>query len=251
MNDLFNIINHGGLELLVYRPWWESGVVHGMTTGALSFRGDSTASDCAFLCGALGVRDVVVPRQCHGKGVLDLRSPALLRDLVREQPGALCRFEEGDALLAPLTQEPEDAKLALGVMSADCVPILALSENGWALIHAGWRGLSNGVISAALGALGGVQEAAVFASAGGESYEVDRGVIDAIGPSAVFKASPRGQGKFLLDTGATAVRQLLAINGSISVASAGICTIQDGRFHSFRRDGERAGRGVTFVIPAG
>lgn len=41
-----------------------------------------------------------------------------------------------------------DAKIALAVLSADCLPILICDKNSTriAAIHAGWRGLANGII---------------------------------------------------------------------------------------------------------
>src|SRR5262249_13947272 len=44
---------------------------------------------------------------------------------------------------------------AVGVVTADCVPVLAASADGRAVaaIHAGWRGLAAGVIAAAIDAL--------------------------------------------------------------------------------------------------
>jgi hypothetical protein len=39
MNLSFTIVVHDGISLLVYRPWWEEGIVHGMTLRPLSFTG--------------------------------------------------------------------------------------------------------------------------------------------------------------------------------------------------------------------
>ena len=39
--------------------------------------------------------------------------------------------------------------LALGVLTADCVPVLLLAPWGVGAVHAGWRGLAGGVVAAA------------------------------------------------------------------------------------------------------
>lgn len=241
----FTTIN--GVELLVFQKWWTEGLIHGMTTRPLSFSVADTPRSSLALCAAVGATQLAMLQQCHGKAVIDLRNREEFVRTVQESGGNLCRFRQGDALLAPAVA-PE--KIALGVLSADCVPVILRAAEGWALVHAGWRGLANGVISESVRALGQPTEAAVFASAGGEAYEVGPEVIAAIGESAVFKASPLKAGAFLLDTAATAVSQLRRISQKIEVASSGICTLSDIRFHSFRRDGDLAGRAVTFVLPA-
>lgn len=43
--------------------------------------------------------------------------------------------------------------VALGILTADCVPILLVGEDAMAIVHAGWRGLLAGVIGAAVAAL--------------------------------------------------------------------------------------------------
>ena len=249
MDPSFGFVQHGPFELLVYLPWWRAGVVHGMTMRRHAFRGDSAARDVGALCESFRVEDLVVPRQCHGNGVLDLRPESVRRALVESSLGRLCRFEEGDALLIPCDQGTGGPRLAFGVMSADCVPVLLRAGTGWAAVHAGWRGLANGVIERAVKGLGGVVEGIVFASAGGAAYEVGREVVEAIGATAAFEPVRGRDDRALLDTAATAVNQLRRVAREAHLASAGICTIQEPRFHSFRRDGEAAGRGITFVVP--
>ena len=53
---------------------------------------------------------------------------------------------EADAVVSGLPGAP------VGVVTADCVPVLAASADGRAVaaIHAGWRGLAAGVIPEAL-----------------------------------------------------------------------------------------------------
>jgi len=208
------------------------------------------------LCSVMDLSYLAIPEQVHGREYYDLRSAGAIGALLARQ-GGLVKGARCDALLAASTQVLKGSRIGFGVLSADCVPVLVRARGGWAAIHAGWRGLANGVIANTLGALEGVEEAAVFAAAGGLRYEVGQEVIDAIGPSAVYSealkdngADSKGdKGGFLLDTAQTALKQLRAVIPSIRAEAAGICTISDLRFHSFRRDGERCGRGLTFVAP--
>src|SRR5262245_7368384 len=75
------------------------------------------------------------PRQVHGAAVAR----------AQDCPGGV----EADAVVAATAGPP------IGVVTADCVPILAASADGRAVaaIHAGWRGLAAGVIGAGIDAL--------------------------------------------------------------------------------------------------
>lgn len=221
--------------------------MHGMTTRQISFSLSETEHATSVFCAAVGARSLAAPKQCHGNEAIDLRASAVLAGALAESGGNMCRFREGDAVLAPAASPHS---VAFGVMSADCVPVIVRGETGWALIHAGWRGLANGVISKTVGKLGVPVEAAVFPCAGGDAYEVGPEVVSAIGATAVCRPQPHREGLFLLDTAGTAIKQLRAISPSLQVASSGLCTITDTRFHSYRREGESAGRAVTFLLPA-
>jgi hypothetical protein len=151
----------------------------------------------------------------------------------------------------------------VGVLTADCVPVLLASAGGEAVaaVHAGWRGLAAGVVAAAVEAL--VSAAAVgperLAAAIGPHigpccYEVDDVVLDALGErhgEALGRAVRAARaGHAMLDLGEL-VGAALARSGVPRAAvgrAASACTCCDPRrFHSFRRDGARAGRLVHFV----
>lgn len=242
----FAVVQVAEVSLLVYRPWWEAGIVHGMTLRNTDFRDDRFYGAERVVGAAVGFSHLVVPEQEHGPECADLRTVSA------EYVGGAVRRGgfRSDALLAPLAQPHQGLQVAYGVMTADCVPIVVRSVRGWGVIHAGWRGLACGVIGRAVEALGEVSEAAVFASAGGSAYEVGPEVVESIGATAVVAPAAAGGGKALLDTAHTARRQLEQIAPAAHVAVAGICTLSDQRFHSFRRDGAACGRAVTFVVPA-
>ncbi len=144
---------------------------------------------------------------------------------------------EADALI---TSEPG---VVLTGVTADCVPLILMSEGGVSVVHAGWRGLANGIIGKAVRELSEVAgpapqqiRAFVGPSAAGCCYEVGDEVIDAIGSTA----SVAGQ---LLSSADTAIRQLEGA-GVERIESVDVCTICAGQevLNSFRRDGDSAGR---------
>ncbi len=44
----------------------------------------------------------------------------------------------------------EEKNVPIGVLTADCVPIVLFNENELAVVHGGWRGLFNGIIENAI-----------------------------------------------------------------------------------------------------
>jgi YfiH family protein len=190
---------------------------------------------------------LLLPRQVHGAQV------ALAAGV------AGSARPEADAVVSRLAGVP------VGVVTADCVPVLAAAQDGGAVaaIHAGWRGLASGVIPAAIETLrresgAGAQLVAVIGPhIGACCYEVDAPVLDALAP--VFGAEldaalrPARPGHAWLDLGRLARAALLRAGlaaGSVALLP-GACTRCDAiRFHSYRREGARAGRLHHFVAAA-
>jgi YfiH family protein len=119
------------------------------------------------------------------------------------------------------------------VLVADCLPVALAGADADAVgvVHAGWRGLSNGVLEAGVAALGGAGPvtAAIGPGIGPCCYEVGDDV------RAVF-----GTSSATLDLKAVARARLHGV-GVTDVHDCGLCTACDAeRFFSHRRD-----RGVT------
>ena len=193
--------------------------------------------------------ETFLPRQVHGIAVHHFRVDAtaqMASDAI--EADAVCSSTPGQSI---------------GIITADCVPILACTESGRAVlaVHAGWRGLAHGVIEAGIEALideapsGEKLCAVVGPHVGPCCYEVDDPVIEAMtqhfGEAAVMRAStPTGPGHARIALGDLA---MLALERS-GVGEASRAAIKDGctacegsRFHSYRRDGEIAGRMAHFI----
>jgi polyphenol oxidase len=146
------------------------------------------------------------------------------------------RGREGDGLWT------EERRLPLLKLTADCLPIAIARTNGLpglALLHAGWRGLLEGVIEAGVAALGrGSLGAAIGPGIGPCCYEVQADVAD---PYRVRFGTEAFSGENL-DLWTVAER-LLREAGVTSVERADLCTACDpARFFSHRRDGAVTGR---------
>jgi copper oxidase (laccase) domain-containing protein len=132
-----------------------------------------------------------------------------------------------------------------------------------AAVHAGWRGLAAGVIEAAVEALArcGVEPGGVSAAIGPHigpcCYEVDEPVLAALrarfAGRLASNARPGRDGHAWLDIGALA-RAALAAAGvpaeRVDVSAAACTRCDAARFHSFRRDGARAGRLLHWIAAA-
>ena len=125
------------------------------------------------------------------------------------------------------------AGVAAIVLVADCLPVALAGPDAAGVVHAGWRGLSDGVLEAGVAAVGdpGLVAAAIGPGIGPCCYEVGDDV------RAVFGTSAR-----TLDLKAVA-RARLACVGVTEVHDCGLCTACDAeRFFSHRRDRGLTGR---------
>lgn len=131
------------------------------------------------------------------------------------------------------------------VLTADCLPVLLCDRAGSvvAAVHAGWRGLCNGVIEASLArmAVPGREILAWLGPAiGPESFEVGdevRAAFMAKDSAAASAFQAKGDVKWLADLYLLA-RQRLEAEGVTAIYGGGECTFSDrARYFSFRRDG--------------
>lgn len=172
-------------------------------------------------------------RQVHGSDVVD----ADAQD-VPDEP----------AVDASVTSQPGRV---LAVMVADCLPVVIADANGKVLgaAHAGWRGLSGGVLEHTLAAMRAKVPAAtgwrawVGPGIGPRVFEVGQDVLDAFthdDPATARYFTPRLglSGKWLADLAGLADFRLRRA-GVQEVSLSGMCTVTDSeRFFSYRRDGE-------------
>ena len=185
------------------------------------------------------------PRQVHGVAVA-----------TAQQCAGQGSPPEADAVVS------EEIGVRVAVATADCLPILLAGDRGRvvAAVHAGWRGLAGGVISACLATLRERLEqsegvAAVIGPHIGKCcYEVDEPVLAAFEerfsetlPRALRQTRP---GHAQLDLGLLA-REALRAEGvesdRIGFLEAACTACDAERFYSYRRDGPETGRLVHFI----
>ncbi len=168
--------------------------------------------------------------QVHGAEAVTVEAPW--------QPGAGPRAD------AMVTATPG---LALGIVTADCAPVLFADPQSGVIgaAHAGWRGAVAGVLEAtiaAMCALGAAREliaAAIGPCIGQSSYEVGADLRDAVlvrdAADRRFFAPGRNEFRWQFDLGGYCAA-CLAASGVARIASIGADTAADAaRFFSHRR----------------
>jgi len=153
---------------------------------------------------------------------------------------------EGDALYTNKKKE------VCVILTADCLPIFITDSLGQevAIIHAGWKGLLNGVIEETLKAFSSRNLVAHFGPAiSQDSFEVgeevrDQYVLKDISFKSAFKTIT---GKQYLDLYSAA--KLVLNNFDIYKISGGAeCTFkQRDEYFSYRRDGKHSGRMANLI----
>jgi len=192
---------------------------------------------------SLGLRDVAIAKQVHSVAVVEVTSP-FAEDARPEVDGLVTRVPG----------------LALGILTADCVPVLMVDRLAGVIgaAHAGWRGAVGGVVAATTGKMRGLGadpahiRAAIGPSISADNYEVGEDFIEELlhadrRHSIYLSAASGGTPHFDL---VRFVLDRLADEG-IKGERIGGCTYADEvRYFSHRRathQGTKAGRQISVI----
>lgn len=165
------------------------------------------------------------------------------------------KFLEAPVADAVWTDKPNQP---LAVLTADCLPILLASKQGnlVAAIHAGWRGLAQGIIQHTLAALPEKSEnltAWIGPAISQEFFQVGVEVKQEFveqNPSWKQFFKPDLEGKFLADLPAIAediLQEVGVVSQSAEQVKSNLCTFSDERFYSYRKSGE-TGRIASIIM---
>jgi YfiH family protein len=134
-------------------------------------------------------------------------------------------------------------------MVADCIPLLLTSQEVVAAVHVGRRGLVNEVAIMTLELMREMGASEISANIGpaicGSCYEVSREIHDEVVAQFPLATSQTQSGTPALDL-PTALTSVLNSSGVKTIAHQKICTVEDQRYFSYRRDGV-TGRQVGLV----
>lgn len=187
-------------------------------------------------------KGLVTVTQVHGTSVVVLPEKGTIE------------FKEIEACQADgIVTNRDDVLVAVKV--ADCCGVVLYDPETQCIgvAHSGWRGTAKGTVTATImqmvhtyGADPWQMRAWLSASASRDAYQVGVDVHSVLGRFCV--PDPASRGRWLFDNH-KAIRHELASCGISQehVTECTDCTITNERYHSFRRDGARAGRGLVFA----
>ena len=239
----FVVTKSSKFSLIAYEPWLERGIEHGFCYGNLNFAVNLRQQSSAELLETIAAQKLFLVKQVHSNLIVDLEAVSL------SDQSALCYAGEADGIIAA---RDFNINYAIGIVTADCVPLLMKAGNVIAAVHAGWRGIASGIVEKAIFDIQKKDchskiEILVGPCAGRENYQVGMEVINSISKDVVHYKQDNE--KALLDMPQTIMNIVNKICRSNSVVHvSNICTIQDKHFHSYRRDGEVAGRNISYIL---
>jgi YfiH family protein len=169
---------------------------------------------------------LALARQVHGVTVLEVGA------------GSSGVVGEADVLV---TSVPG---VVLGILTADCAPVVVAGDDTIGLVHAGWRGLVAGVLDVGVRAVPGVRRAWIGPCIHSCCYEVGPEVVAAFESAglpiaAADRVDPR-----------RAAEHALARAGVNDVVTIDVCTSCDPRYFSYRRDGVTGRQGAFAALVA-
>lgn len=188
---------------------------------------------------------VVTVNQVHGDNIV----------IVHEGNYRTMRTVDADGMI---TSAPG---IAIGIETADCVPILLIDSHkpAVAAVHAGWRSTVKNIVQKAVTRMReefATDPAGMVAAIGpaicGKCYEVDEPVMGPVREAFHFwkeVSSPRGGGTWSLDlVKANRMELIQAGLAENNIHAVGMCTTcRRDLFYSFRAEG-RTGRMLSVVM---
>ena len=148
------------------------------------------------------------------------------------------------------SQWTEDKNVALVSKSADCMPVLAInqSQDRILAVHAGWRGIQNRIIPKSIQKLGPGPQIFIGPHILKNSFEIKNDCFELLSKSTQLHPNYWYQDNHA-DLYEIAINQIAEkYEPGNAIHSLLFDTKTDLRFHSFRRDGQSAGRQNSFIV---
>lgn len=171
-----------------------------------------------------GVDTLRLAKQIHGADVLEV---GVSDETVAGEADVLTTGERG---------------VTIGILTADCTPVVLVGEGRAAVAHAGWRGLVAGAVEAAVEAVGQVRAAWIGPSIHACCYEVGPEVVE------VFRQRELPIAAFDRVDPAAGAAVVLRRSGVEHIARSTDCTSCDSRYFSYRRDGLTGRQGAFATL---
>ena len=177
------------------------------------------------------ITKLAIPEQIHSSTITCIDTPG--------------NYKATDGLLT------DNTEIILTLKVADCVPVYISNSKIIGLLHAGWRGTSQGIVSKAVNKMlaMGAKENNIHVFLGPAigfcCYEVDKEVADQF--SNITKKKLKN-GKWKVGLREEIFLQLTDIGISKkNIKTSNICTFEGTDYHSYRREGGQKGHMFAFM----
>lgn len=138
-------------------------------------------------------------------------------------------LKEADGIISSLKILP---KKSIGIKTADCLPVLFIGSEEVALVHAGWKGLQNGILkNANILQIAGIHT--IYIGPSIHRYEVQSEFKLEFPNSHSFYLEDQ---KLFFDLQKEATSQLNVNFPDAKVYNSNICTFKNCDYNSYRRD---------------
>lgn len=163
-------------------------------------------------------------KQVHSANIIEVKQPEHHNNQ-QEADGLIFFFNELNLGIAPV----------LAIKTADCLPIAIIGQKGVALIHAGWRGLKQDILSHQYIKHIDPIEAYIGPHIGQNSYEVSEEFEDHF---AVFQTQAliKKHDKLFFNLGQFAQERLTTLFPGIDIQNSKVCTYSTPELHSHRQN---------------
>ncbi|GIL17643.1 MAG: hypothetical protein BroJett040_13940 [Oligoflexia bacterium] len=166
-----------------------------------------------------------------------------------------CQFR-ADALIS------SEENIGLCISTADCLPIFFFNSDRTIIagVHSGWRGValnlvskviqnfqSQGVLPKDLHCFIGPHISQEYFEIGQDAFDILQSAAAQVGSSDMFYAKKNEKYFFDLDLLTRYQCQKLGVLEE-NIFSLNMDTFSDRQFHSYRRDKEKAGRQISFIV---
>ena len=120
------------------------------------------------------------------------------------------------------------------ILTADCVPLVLIGEKSHAVVHAGWKGLATHILANERIKAIKPYYAFIGPHIRQKNYEVQPDFLSNFpqNPDAFSRVSD----KIFFNLSIVAHAQLQSLYPGIKIEDCGLCTFEDAKFHSYRRN---------------
>lgn len=139
---------------------------------------------------------------------------------------------KADGILAKKSELKKE-NLSIAVKTADCLPILLISEHYVSLIHAGWRGIHTKILQNGLLQNLDIKFAYIGPSIQKDHFEVQSDFKKNFSQKNLYHEQ---EGKLFFDLQKAAKQQLMESYPEIKIIDSKICTFTENNYNSYRRN---------------